>query len=420
MGKIRDVILTQKRELDLFRKEKYIHREILIGKDEFNSDLIKVIIGPRRAGKSFYAIHQLLDFKAAYLNFDDERLLKTANLDEIIVTLESVYGKFNYVFFDEIQNLPDWELFVNRLKRSGFNIILTGSNSNLLSQELSTHLTGRFFQYVIFPFSFKEYIDFFGKVSTFTTAEIKEKLHNYIINGGYPEIITKKIQNTKYLKTLTDSVIYKDIVLRYNIKDGKMIDNLFQFLVSNPGLLTSYNKLKNNLNFNSVNTIKNYVEYLENAFLIFHIDKFSYKIKEQINSNKKFYLIDNGFYNAKGFKYSKNLGNLYENAVAVELKKKSLINNIEFYYYHNTQKYETDFVISENGKVSQLIQVCYNIENQPTREREIRGLIHASNDLNCNELVILNSEFEKTEEIEWYNKTYQIKFIPFHKWFLSN
>ena len=198
-------------------------------------------------------------------------------------------------------------------------MIITGSNSKLLSKELSTHLTGRHLEINVFPFSFKEYLTNFGEL---TTAEKKEKLNTYLTFGGYPEPLINKINYNDYLKTLYDSIIYKDIIKRFNIRTPNAIEEISKQLISNVAKEFSYTNLQKLTGLKNKVTIKKYVDYLEETFIFFKIEKFSYKIKEQIASNKKIYCIDNGFIHAKSFKISQDNGRLYENLVAIELKKK--------------------------------------------------------------------------------------------------
>ncbi|MEM4271101.1 MAG: AAA family ATPase, partial [Candidatus Pacearchaeota archaeon] len=180
---IKDIILIQKRELEAKFKEEYIERQTDCKK--FDNDLIKVVIGPRRAGKSFFCINLLKKLGSfGYVNFDDERLLEVNNYDEILNYIDYYYQSSQNILFDEIQNLKNWELFVNRLHRSGRNVIITGSNSRLLSRELATHLTGRHFSIPIFPFSFKEYLKL-TRVEL-TDIEKRTKLEEYILSGGFP------------------------------------------------------------------------------------------------------------------------------------------------------------------------------------------------------------------------------------------
>nr|MCK4930146.1 ATP-binding protein [Nanoarchaeota archaeon] len=315
---IRDILIRQKRELENKYNEKYIERDVDTKK--FDNDLIKVIIGPRRAGKSFLATHILQKAKKfAYVNFDDEKLVEIKNYDDIINELNSLYNKPEYLFFDEIQNLQKWELFVNRLQRQGYNLVITGSNSKLLSHELATHLTGRHLVINIFPFSFKEYLR--TETKELTKAEIKNKLSSYLTYGGYPEPLIKSLDYKDYLSTLFDSIIYKDVVKRFKIRFVSAIEELAQQLITNTAKEFSYNQLVKTTKCKSVYTAQKYLDYLEEAFMFFKISRFSYKVKEQIASNKKVYCIDNGFIHAKAFKLSPDLGKLYENAVAIKLKK---------------------------------------------------------------------------------------------------
>lgn len=413
MRSIKDILITQKRELELIKQQKYIKRNIEI--KNINTNIIKVIIGPRRVGKSFLVLHKLENF--AYVNFDDEDLIKTQNYDEIIDNLKEIYPNFKYLFLDEIQNLKNWELFVNRLQRQSYNLIISGSNSNLLSQELSTHLTGRHLLTLVFPFSFKEYTSYYNNQ---TQSELKSKLNIYLENGGYPETIVKNIPYKDYLSMLYDSILFKDIIKRYEIKNAKALEELARFLINNFSNPFSYNKIKDSLNFDSVNTVKNYIKYLEDSFLFFELKKFSFKIKEQDNSNKKIYIIDNGFFNSKGFSFSKNIGKLFENLVAIKLKYKELQKQIEFYYYKDKNDYEIDFLIRENSKIQSLIQVSYDITNLKTKEREMRSLISASKELNCDDLIIITNDYEAIEEFSWYSTTKKIKFIPLFKYLLDD
>ncbi|MBU1850453.1 MAG: ATP-binding protein [Nanoarchaeota archaeon] len=410
MKRIRDALLLQKRELEKSLEKKYVDRDFELF--ELDKDIIKVIIGPRRAGKSFFAMHELKKF--GYANFDDEILVEVEDYNDIVETVKELYDNPEVLFLDEIQNLPKWELFVNRLQRQGYNLIVTGSNSNLLSKELATHLTGRHSTTIVFPFSFKEYLSFFNE--ELTESEKKSKLISYLKNGGYPEPLVKDLDYQNYLTTLFDSILFKDIIKRHSIKYPKGLEELSRFLISNFANLTSYNKLKDLLGINSVHTIKKYVSYLEEAFLVFELKRFSFKVKEQEKSNKKIYIIDNGLITAKSFEFSNNVGKLYENAVAIELHKKELKKEIEIYYY--SKNYEVDFVVKKGRKIDQLIQVCYDANDERTKKREIRGLLHASKELKCENLIIITENQEKTEKSEWFGLKGTIKFIPLWKYLL--
>ena len=279
LQELKDILILQKRELEKRFNEKYISRESKI--KGLESDLIKIIMGPRRAGKSFFSIHYLRNSNFGYINFDDEKLINLNNYDELISAINLVYNNPKILLFDEIQNLENWELFVNRLQRQGYNLIITGSNSKLLSKELATHLTGRHFQIYIFPFSFKEYIKLDNK--ELTTLEIKEKLTNFLIVGGYPEPYIKNLDYVEYLRTLFNSIIYKDIIKRYSIRATNEIDDLALFLLSNITKEYSYLSLTKNIKIKSSHTVKKYINYLEESFIFFNVNRFSYKLKEQLN-----------------------------------------------------------------------------------------------------------------------------------------
>lgn len=412
---IRDILLIQKRELDNKSGEAFIER--IVDYKKFNNDLIKIITGPRRAGKSFLGLHILNKIgNFGYVNFDDENLIELKDYNEIITTLNSIYKNPEYLLFDEIQNLPKWELFVNRLKRQGFNLIITGSNSKLLSRELSTHLTGRYLSINVFPFSFKEYLMLDTK--ELTDNEIQGKLFTYLTFGGYPEPAIKKIDYKEYLNTLFNSIVYKDIVKRFNIRFVPGMDNLAVYLISNVAKEFSYNTLTKITKCRSVHTIEKYLSYLEESFIFFKINRFSFKLKEQIGSTRKIYCIDNGFIHAKAFKFSPDIGRLYENAVAIKLRRDEMDDKYKIYYWKNLQQEEVDFVIKQGLEIIQLIQVCYDVTSINTKEREKRALLKASKELKCDNLLIITENYENEEDFEWFNIKRRIKFIPLWKWLL--
>lgn len=414
---IKDVLIQQRRELDLIFSQKYIEREK--SKIDLSNNLIKVVIGPRRAGKSFFTLHALNKNKRfGYVNFDDEKLTTLQDYDELIPALNSIYNNPKILFFDEIQNLEKWELFVNRLQRQGFNLIITGSNSNLLSKELSTHLTGRYIQTVVLPFSFKEYLDVEKK--QLTSMEMKERLGNYAIYGGYPEPLIKNLNYKEYLSTLFNSTIFKDIIKRYSIRYAQAIENIAEQLLSNIANEYSYNSLSKLAKIKSMRTTEKYLRYLEESFIFFSLKRFSYKVKEQLSLIKKIYCIDNGFIYAKAFNTSQNLGRLYENLVAISLKKQELNGKINFYYWKNQQQEEVDFVIKRGTKIIQLIQVCFNIDDLETKNREIRALLKAGNELKCKNLLIITSNKKAEEKVEWFGIKERIRFIPLYEWLIEN
>ena len=415
---IRDILLMQKQELETKLHDIYIERTSFMDTGRLENPLIKVIIGPRRAGKSFFAIHFLRRHGLfGYVNFDDERLVETKDYDEILANVDSIYSSPKYLLFDEIQNLPKWELFVNRLQRQGYNLVLTGSNSNLLSRELATHLTGRHLPIHIFPFSFAEIMQ--SENRELASTEIKAKLEEYVLQGGYPEPFIKHMDQKEYLRTLFTSVIFKDIVKRHRIRYAKGLENLATYLLSNIAKEFSYTNLSQVTQCRGIHTVEKYISYLEETFLFFTISRFSFKAREQMRSNKKIYCIDNGFITAMAFSVSADNGRRYENAVAIELKKQELAGELSsLHYWKNPQQEEVDFVIRKGTEIKQLVQVCYEL-NQETKKREIRALLKASRELGCDELLVINSDYEGEETAEWFGIKGRIRFIPLWKWLLK-
>ena len=364
---LRDIVLVQKRELENRFEEMYVERKISLPL-ELGNDLIHLITGSRRAGKSFYAVHLIQQTAAyGYVNFDDERLTVIKDYDEIIGAVNAVYDNPRYLLFDEIQNLPSWEFFVNRLQRQGLRLLITGSNANLLSSELATHLTGRHTSIVLFPFSFAEYLKTSGGEKT--EIEKMAALDIYVEQGGYPEPLLKKIDRHNYLHTLLQSTIYKDIVKRYRIRSVQGIEDLAMYLMSNIAREYSYNALAGVTRCRSVHTIDKYIRYLQEAYLFFSIPRFSFKVKNQVGQNKKIYCTDNGLAISTGFRFSSDRGALYENLVAVALKKEEIAGRISLFYWKSPQNEEVDFVVKEGLRITRLIQVCSDISNPKTLKR---------------------------------------------------
>lgn len=407
-----DALVTQRREIESRLKEHYVDRDVASGWKSDN--LIRVISGPRRAGKSFFAMHQLpQDGSYGYVNFDDERLVSREG-DEIVAAMKEVSGKPGILFLDEIQNLPGWELFVNRLQRGGYRLILTGSNSQLLSSELATHLTGRYLQTTILPFSFPEVLRARGV--RMTAAERQVALNEYAKIGGFPEVVLKDINSREYLSSLFDAVVYKDIVKRYNIRSISAIEDLATYLTSNVASEYSFRTLSGVTRIRSVHTIRKYLGYLEQTFLFFSVPRFSFKIREQITANRKIYCIDNGFITAKTAPFSENRGRLYENLIAIVLKRHEMNGLLTCYTWKNAQAEEVDFVIRRQNKVSELIQVCTNMGSPQTKEREVRALLKAGRDLNCTSLRILTETEDRVAQEEWFGTTGTIIYEPIRKW----
>jgi hypothetical protein len=377
---------------------------------------IIIISGLRRCGKSTLQHQQREIYNGYYLNFDDERLISFAvddfqQLDELF---HELFNDKNIYYFDEIQNIEGWERFVRRLHDARKKIYITGSNARLLSKELGTHLTGRYLQCNLFPFSFKEFLQLkkipYQKDDFYTTegkAKLKRAFNGYFTLGGIPEYI--KNENKEYIKTLYENILYRDVLVRYNISNEKAMKELMLFVLSNVSKQISYNSLKNVLGLKNSTTVKDYFSYFENSFLVTLISKFSYSLKENIYANKKVYVIDNSFPTILGFRFSDDSGRLLENLVLIELKRRDQ----EIYYFQ--EKQECDFVIREGTKIKQALQVCYELSDE-NKIREYDGLLEAMNAFQLSEGLILTYDQEDDEIID--NKKVMIR--PVWKWLLEN
>lgn len=420
------MIVEQKEELDeFFAREKIIEREVDLKqlKNFLAHPNVLVITGPRRSGKSTLAVTLLTGSNYGYLNFDDERLAGFSS-EDFNSALEAFYDlggtDLEYFIFDEIQNIPNWELFINRLRRTK-KIIITGSNANLLSGELATHLTGRHLEAVLYPFSFREYLKVqkmeVKKEDLYSTkkiSQIKKYLQKYLDDGGFPETF---LFGSAMVNKIYDDVIAKDILLHYGVKNKKAFRELANYVVSNFGKSLNYRKLGAVFAIKNVHTVKNYVEYLRTSFLIFVLEKFSYKLKQQYITSKKVYGIDTGLVNSVAFQFSENSGRLMENAVLIDLmrRKNYFASFTNIYYWRDYTDREVDFVIKKGAKIIELIQVCQNLTNIETKEREIQSLLSASKELRCNVLTVITANEEGVEKIAGK----QIEFIPLWKWLLE-
>lgn len=418
---LKGIIKEQRQELErINREERIISREKL---DKARSFLkypnVIVVTGIRRCGKSIFSYLLEKDSKFGYINFDDERLigLKGEELNKVLESFYELYGEVEYIVLDEIQNISNWELFVTRLRRTK-KVIITGSNSNLLSGELSTHLTGRHIDISLFPLSFKEFLDLKEfKIDQVYTTEEKSKIINYLEdyleNGGLPEVYKF---GRSILPRIYEDILTKDIILRHKIKKIEELKKLGKYLISNSTQDITYTKLANIIGIKNTVTISNWISYLEDSFLVFKLEKFDYKLKQQFIAPKKIFCIDTGILSSIGFKFSENKGKIIENAVAIDLQRKISGNeNLKIYYWKDYQQNEVDFVLKEDNKLNQLTQVSYINSKEEIKEREVKSLIKASDELKCNNLLIISWDYES--EHKYGNKN--IKFIPLWKWLLE-
>jgi uncharacterized protein len=418
---IKEIIREQRKEIeDIEKREKIIPRDNLERARKFlKHPNVLIVTGIRRCGKSIFSYLAEKNKNFGYINFDDERLigLKTEDLDKILQAFYELYGEVEYIILDEIQNISKWELFANRLRRTK-KVIITGSNSKLLSGELATHLTGRHLDIQLFPFSFKEFLIFkeFNIQQAYTAREksqIKNYLNEYLETGGFPEVY--KLGGQTAIKVY-DDILTKDILLRYNIKKINELKQLGRYLLSNSSEEISYSKIARFLGINHVSTISNWISYFKEAFLVFELERFSFKLKQQFVAPKKVYCVDTGLVDLIGFKFSENRGKIIENAVAIELQRnKTKDYNLEVFYWKNHQQKEVDFLLKERNKVKQLIQVSYINSRENIKDREITSLLKASEELKCNNLLVITWDYETEEKI----KGKKVKFFPLWKWLLT-
>lgn len=365
---------------------------------DLNSHLAQIVIGVRRCGKSTICQKVLIEsgVKFAYVNFDDETLasLEADQLNDVIQTLYRIYGQFTHLFMDEIQNVPKWHLFVNRLLRQGLHLVLTGSNANLLSGELATHLTGRYNEIHLYPFSFSDYcaaknIETNAK-TTKTEGLLMHTLDNYLQQGGLPETLLLKRQD-KYVSSLLTAIISKDICQRYCVRYKKTLQQLANGMLDHFCQEVSYSDVQETYQISSIHTAKNYVAYLENAYLLRLVPRFSFKSIER-QTMRKAYSIDNAFVtNHEDALQTENLGWRLENVVAIELYRRMEHESQQLYYIRKNRNYEVDFALVDRNKVMELIQVTYDFSQPKTKlyNREIGGLVKGSTDTGCKNLTLI-------------------------------
>ena len=417
---IETVLLEQREEFNTCLLEEYCSRaeEELV---DLNSKLAQVVIGIRRSGKSTLCFNVIKKSgeKFAYVNFDDERLSEVSaeSLNSILECLYKIYGDFNYLFIDEIQNIDEWYLFVNRLLRTGMHVLITGSNAKLLSGELATHLTGRHLRIELFPFSFAEYCDY-KKISKFhgTTKEkgfLRAAFDDYLHDGGFPELLNEK-RKQAYINTLVDSILKRDIEKRYSVKYKAAFENIANHLLNNAPAKINYNELQTLFSLKSDHTAANYVNYAKNAYLICGLHKYSPKSKIRVRDEKA-YAVDVALMNNRENALAgDNLGWRLETIVFIELLRRYRPLECDVYYYDETSG-EADFLVCKGNSVQKIIQVSYDISNPKTYKREINGLLLASSKSECNDLLLITDHDEQSCVADGK----KIDIIPAYSWLVE-
>lgn len=401
------ILSDQAEELELKKKQKFCRRkeEDLIDPD---SPQAQVVIGVRRSGKSTLCYDALIrkGVKFAYVNFDDERLinLTATDLNDVLEVLYKINGDFNYLFIDEIQNIPEWYLFVNRLLRRQIHVIITGSNAKLLSGELATHLTGRHHTINLYPFSFSEYCEAKGidtkSMSTMAVARRRAVFDDYMRKGGFPEL--SRVRNERdYIDELVRNILQRDIEQRFKVKHVTSFEEMSQHLLNIAPAIVVDKKLKEAFGFGSQHTAKNYVGYLKQAYLLVGLHKYSPKSQQRLTADK-IYPIDVSLMNRRSDAFSgENLGWRLETIVYLELLRRYKSLGFDIYYI-SERSGECDFVICEGRKAVVAIQVSYDISNEKTRKREISGLLLAAKKTGCKNLLLLTDHSYEDIETEDY------------------
>ena len=418
---IENALLEQQDELEELRKENLIHRP---EEERINlqSKLAQVVIGVRRSGKSTLCFNALekAGVAYAYANFDDERFekMESSDLDRVLESLYRIYGKFDYLFLDEIQNVSGWPLFVNRLLRQKMHLIITGSNSKLLSSELASHLTGRHHKIELFPFSFHDWCKIkhveCQRLTTKTRGLLAKAFDEYLHNGGFPELIYES-QGKDYIDTLFNNIINQDIKKRFKVRRIEELRKMANIMLDEAPAFINKDGLQETCGIKSDHTVNNYLSYLTQTYLISTISKYSTKSRQRAR-NEKCYAIDVAFMDKRENAFShENLGWRLETLVFLELRRRYSGDEMDVYYYKESQA-EADFIVCDGNKTVAVYQVSYDITSDKIRRREIRGCIAAARGTKCDNLfIITDSENADIEE-----QGYKIAIRPAYEWLLEN
>ena len=413
---MKTIILNQRKERDELLSRPYLTRRNSHDSDMLlSSHLIKLITGPRRVGKSTQALLMLRNKNFAYLNFDSQALLDFWDANLVMRMLDDVYPGYEYILLDEVQNLDAWDLWVSELYRLGKNLVITGSNAKMLSSEMATVLTGKYLQVEMLPFSLEEFFDWnkidLKALKPEQQTDASVLTDDYMRNGGYPEVVASRQLTRSYLDTLFDSIVWKDVAKRHNVRNITDLNNLAMYLVSNFCNPVTANDLTEELGFSSVNTTKKFMDYLHEPYLFYFLPRYNNKLKLMKKAPRKVYVVDNGFVAAKAFALSENLGRLLENLVFIELIRRGYDTDKTMFYYRSRNDKEVDFVLRKGPHIECLVQVCYDMSSPKTEKREVDSLVECAGELKCDNLIIVTNNDERTLEKDGY----KIDVIPISK-----
>ena len=386
--------------LFLNKKQEGFSRESS-AKLQLSASHILIITGVRRCGKStlLQQISKNLNEEFIFFNFEDPRIYGF-ELEDFTKLDEIVGDEIRHYFFDEIQNVEKWELFIRHLHDREKRIAITGSNASLLSKELGTRLTGRNVQIELFPFSYNEYLLFLSLENNLAS------FNSYIEDGGFPEYVKSK--HKEQLQQLFKDIIYRDIIVRHGIRQAKTIIDIALFLIANVGKEYSLNGLKNTFGVGSANSVADYIHWLEDSYVLFSVPRFSWSLKSVSINPKKVYCIDTGFAQANSLSFSEDTGRLLENCVYLALRRKYK----EIYYFKDQG--ECDFIVKESQTIIHIIQVCAEIHSE-NKAREVNGLLAALKFFSITEGLILTLNQDDVLRIN----EVKIRLLPVWKWLLG-
>ncbi len=398
---MRTVILNQRKECERLLSLPYQERMTELPREQLlATKTIKLITGPRRVGKSVFALLLLRNKNFAYLNFDDKRLLSVWDEDLAMRTLQDVYPGYEFLLLDEVQNLPDWHFWVSKLLRNGLNMVITGSNSQMLSQEMSTILTGRYLPINMLPFSLEEVLRWhqldIHALPDEQRAEWLSLRDEYLRLGGYPETLQARAMTRNYLNTLYEAIIMRDVAVRHKIRNMQALYDVADYLLANFCNLVTANEVASELGMRSVATTQKFMNFLHEPFLFYYLPRYNNKLKLMQKAARKVYVVDNGFVEASAFSVTDNLGRLLENMVFVELLRRGYDIKQSLFYYRSRTDKEVDFVTRKGHHIEQMIQVCYDLSSEKTRKRELDALVECAEELHCDNLYIVTYNESRT------------------------
>ncbi len=414
-----------------------VERELEIDYDFFNARVNKIItvVGPRRAGKTFFSFQMMKRLLSGngkitdilHINFEDERILPL-RAEDLGIILEAYFELYDrerkpFLFFDEIQNIENWDKFVRRLNEQGYRIFITGSNSKFLSRDIATSLRGRTLTYELLPFSFSEILTAAG---VFWTADdiygkkrfrLKAEFDSYFESGGYPEIVfmQEDSMRVRMLQDYFNAIMFRDLVERYGIKNHELLRQWLHTLLSNISSMVSLSKVEKDYKSRGIKlsktTLSEFTGYCEEIYFGFMLNICAESERRRQVNPKKFYIIDHGMHNYLNLQLSKNRGRVLENMVFLELRRRGY----SLCYYKTKAGYEIDF-LTERGEEKNLIQVCLNMDRIETYDREKRALVSGMRELGLRRGLIITGDAKREERAD----ELRIEIIPAWEWFLSD